>query len=443
MFAEYPHAPELGETRRHLPRHVVVLGVISFLTAMSSAMVYGLLPVFLVRVLGATTASVGFIEGTADGMMSLTRILSGFASDWMGRRKPLVLIGYVVSAVNKLVFPLAGAVTTVLTARVIDRMGKGLRDAPRDAFMTDVTLAQIRGSGFGLRLAFYTIGYFIGPLVAMALMAASGDDFRLVFWFAVIPAALAIVILVFGIKETPLRRFAARPLRLRRSDFVQFTAPFWWAIAVASLLSLARFSHAFLILKAYSIGIDAAYVPIMMILMHLVYAVAAYPFGVPADRIDRRLQLMLGAGVLIGADLVLASATAAWLAMTRRAVGLANGHHTGPARGFSCRCRAGRPARHRLRHLRSGGRRRDFRRQRGHRRALEPRRAGMGVRPQRADRNCGDCRVVDVAAIACGRSTRISRRTDIAPCSPPAERAVPASQLRMSPILYRLGSSWR
>jgi MFS family permease len=278
-------------------------------------MVYGLLPVFLVRVLGATTASVGLIEGAADGMMSLTRIFSGFASDWMGRRKPLVLIGYAVSAVNKLMFPLAGAVSMVLAARVIDRMGKGLRDAPRDAFMTDVTPAQIRGSGFGLRLAFYTTGYFIGPLVAMALMAASGDNFRLVFWIAVIPAALAIVVLVFGITETIPKQFAARPLRLRRSDFAQFTGAFWWAIAIASLLSLARFSHAFLILKASSIGIDAAYVPMMMILMHLCYAITAYPFGILADHINRRLQLMLGAVVLIGADLVLATATAAWLAM--------------------------------------------------------------------------------------------------------------------------------
>jgi MFS family permease len=320
MPVEPLRALDGGEKSRHLPRNVAVLGVISFLTAMSSAMVYGLLPVFLVRVLGATTATVGLIEGTAEGMMSLTRILSGLASDWMGRRKPLVLVGYAVSAVNKLLFPLAGAVSTVLAARVIDRMGKGLRDAPRDAFMTDVTPAQIRGSGFGLRLAFYTTGYFIGPLAAIALMAASGDNFRLVFWIAVIPAALAIVVLVFGIKETIQKKFAARPLRLRRADLAQFSGAFWWAIAIASLLSLARFSHAFLILKASSIGVDAAYVPVMMILMHLCYALTAYPFGVLADHIDRRLQLMLGAGVLIGTDLVLASASVAWLAMAGAAL---------------------------------------------------------------------------------------------------------------------------
>ena len=295
-----------------MPRHVAILGMISLLTATSSAMVYGLLPVFLVKILGASMASVGFLEGIAEGMMALARIVSGLASDWMGRRKPLVLLGYAISAVNKVMFPLAGAVSTVLAARVIDRIGKGLRDAPRDAFMTDVTPARIRASGFGLRLAFYTTGFVIGPLAAMGLMALSGDDFRLVFWIAVIPAVLAIGILLFGITEKLPKKFAPRLLLLRRSDFALFTAAFWWAVAIASLLSLARFSHAFLILKAHSIGIDAAFVPIMLVLMHVVYAVAAYPFGVLADSIDRRLS-GIGAVILIAADIVFATATVGWV----------------------------------------------------------------------------------------------------------------------------------
>ena len=313
MTAERPDALDPEGLARHLPRNVAVLGVISLLTAMSSAMVYGLLPVFLVKSLGATTASVGLIEGVAEAVMSLTRIFSGVASDWMGRRKPLVLIGYAVSAVNKVMFPLAGAVSTVLVARVIDRAGKGLRDAPRDAFMTDVTPANIRGSGFGLRLAFYTTGFVIGPLAAMGLMKLSGDDFRLVFWLAVIPATLAIIVLIFAIKEETPKKFAPRPLGLRRGEPVAFAGSFWWAIAIASVLSLARFSYAFLILKAHSIGIDAAYVPVMLVLMHLVYAAAAYPFGILADHIDRRLQLGIGAIVLIGADVVLATTNEGWM----------------------------------------------------------------------------------------------------------------------------------
>jgi MFS family permease len=299
--------------RRRLPRHVAILGVVSLLTAMSSAMIYGLLPVFMVKVLGASMTSVGFIEGMAEAMMSLTRIFSGIVSDRMGRRKPLLLFGYAISAVNKLMFPLAGTIAIVLAARVIDRIGKGLRDAPRDAFMGDVTPTHIRGSGFGLRLAFYTTGFVVGPLAAMAVMKMSGDDFHLVFWIAVIPSALAIGVLLFGIKENVAANRAYRPLRFRRADLTLFPKPYWSAVAIASLQSLARFSYAFLVLAAHGVGVDSAYVPIMLVLMHLVYAVAAYPFGILADHVDRRLQLAVGAVALIVADIVLATASVAWV----------------------------------------------------------------------------------------------------------------------------------
>jgi MFS family permease len=307
-------SPEHDQHTQRLPRHIAVLGLISFLTAMSSAMVYGLLPIFLVKVLGATMASVGIIEGIAEAVTSLTKIISGRASDWIGRRKPLVFLGYALSAVNKLLFPLAGDVSTILMARVIDRIGKGMRDAPRDAFLTDVTPTKIRGSGFGLRLAFYTTGFVVGPLAAIGLMRLSDDNFRFVFWIAVIPAVMAIVVLLLALKEPPKRLLLAPPrFKIRRSDLTRFAAPFWWAIAVAGLLSLARFSLAFLVLKAHDIGIDAAFVPIMLVLMHLVYAIAAYPFGVLADHIDRRMQLGIGAAILICADIVLAGADAVWM----------------------------------------------------------------------------------------------------------------------------------
>jgi hypothetical protein len=172
-----------------LPRHIAILGAISFLTAMCSAMVYGLLPLFLLQVLHTSIASVGVIEGMAEGASSLIKIGSGVATDWLGRRKPIVVLGYLLSAVNKLLFPLADGVTTVFMGRVIDHVGKGLRDAPRDALLADVTPAAVRGSGFGLRLAFYTTGFVVGPLTAIAVMRDSHDDFRLVFWLAVIPAA--------------------------------------------------------------------------------------------------------------------------------------------------------------------------------------------------------------------------------------------------------------
>jgi MFS family permease len=297
-----------------LSPNLVRLGFVSLLTALSSAMVYGLLPVFLVKSLGVSTASVGLIEGIAEATSSFVKVLSGAASDWTGRRKPLVVIGYTLSALNKLVFPLANAASVVLLARGVDRVGKGIRDAPRDAFLTDVTPAPIRGRGFGLRLAFYTVGFVLGPATAIILMRASGDDFRLVFWVAVIPAFLSILA-VARVKELPWKH-PDGPLRLamRPGNLKLMPPGFWWAVAIAGLLSLARFSPAFLVLKANDIGIDAAFVPSMLIVMHLVYSAVAYPFGILADRIDRRIQLIMGAAVLIGADIILSSAGTIWLA---------------------------------------------------------------------------------------------------------------------------------
>ena len=306
-----PHCEAPGP--RRLSPDVATLGWVSMLTAMSSAMIYGLLPVFLVKVLGASMGAVGVIEGTAEAASSFIKIFSGTASDWIGRRKPLVVLGYTLSAVIKTLFPLAGEGSTVLTARVIDRLGKGIRDAPRDALLADLTATQIRGSGFGLRLALAVFGFVVGPLVAMGLMALSGGDFRLVFWIALIPAYLSIVVLVFAVKELPCERSSEQPrIRLRREDFAALPAPFWWAIAIAGLLSLGRFSSAFLILKAHDVGVDAALVPIILVVMYLVYSMTAYPFGVLADRLNRRLQLGMGAAVLIAADLLLIAADTIW-----------------------------------------------------------------------------------------------------------------------------------
>lgn len=292
---------------------VATLGWVSMLTSMSSAMIYGLLPVFLVKVLGASMGAVGLIEGTAEAAGSFVKIFSGTASDWIGRRKPLVVFGYALSTVVKILFPLAGDGSTVLTARVIDRLGKGIRDAPRDALLADVTATQIRGSGFGLRLALAVFGFVVGPLAAMGLMVLSGGNFRLVFWIALIPACLSILLLVCAVKERPGEWPSDEPgIRLRREDFTALPASFWWAITVAGLLSMGRFSSAFLILKAHDVGVDSALVPMMLVVMYLVYSTTAYPFGILADRLDRRLQLGTGAAVLIAADVLLIAADSFW-----------------------------------------------------------------------------------------------------------------------------------
>jgi MFS family permease len=300
---------------KQLSPNVAALGYVSLLTAVSSAMIYGLLPVFLVRVMGASIAAVGLIEGMAESANSLVKIVSGAASDWIGRRKPLVIFGYTLSALIKSLFPQADALSTVLAARVIDRIGKGIRDAPRDAFLADLTASGTRGTGFGLRLALAVAGFVFGPVIAVGLMRLSGDDFRLVFWVALIPAYVSIIVLLFAVKEVPLNHGATEPQApAPGGGFTTLPPLFWWAIAIASLLSLARFSPAFLVLKAHGTGVDASLVPLILGLMYFVYSTTSYPFGVLADRGDRRLQLGIGIIVLVVADVVLANAGSMWLA---------------------------------------------------------------------------------------------------------------------------------
>src|SRR6516162_7521372 len=298
-----------------LSRNVSALGVVSLCMGMSSAMIHGLLPAFLVTVLGVSILSVGLIEGTAEATTSLVKIFSGRLSDRLGRRKALVIVGYGLSAVTKLQFPIAETASTILAARTIDRIGKGIRDAPRDALLADVTPSEIRGSGFGLRTAFYTIGAVVGPLAAIGLMTVSGDNFRLVFWLAAIPGFLSVVVLAIGVKEVP-NDWPVEPeprISMRRRDLWRLSPVFWWAVSVAAILSLARCSPALLLLKAGSIGIGPAFVPIILALMNFVYSASAYPCGVLADLINRRLQVGVGVVLLIGADLALIFAQTVWL----------------------------------------------------------------------------------------------------------------------------------
>jgi MFS family permease len=202
----------------------------------------------------------------------------------------------------------------VLTARVVDRLGKGIRDAPRDAFLADLTSNEIRGEGFGLRLALTIFGFVVGPLVAIGLMKLSNDDFRFVFWIALIPAYLSVIVLIVAVKELPPSHVEIQqPLSFRHREITALPAAFWWLILIASLLSLARFSQAFLVLKAHDIGVGVTFVPIVLVAMHLVFSMAAYPFGILADHLDRRLQLGIGLVILVGADVVLASASTIWL----------------------------------------------------------------------------------------------------------------------------------
>jgi len=292
------------------PRTVVVLGLVSMCMDLSSEMTHALLPLFLVGTLGAPVAYVGLIEGIAEATAAISKLFSGVISDWIGRRKPLVLLGYGLSGASKPLFPLAQGIGAVLSARFIDRVGKGIRGAPRDALIADITPEDQQGAAYGLRQALDTVGAFGGPLLAVVLMLATGDNFRLVFWVAVLPALAAVALVIFGVREPPDRPLPAQhqPFPLRRTELARLPASFRRTLVIVAVFTLARFSEAFLVLRAQDTGMAAAWVPMVMVTMSFVFAIGAYPFGLLADRLDRDKLLVVGLALLIAADLVLAAA---------------------------------------------------------------------------------------------------------------------------------------
>jgi MFS family permease len=292
---------------REIPPAVWALGFVSLLMDVSSEIIHALLPVYLVTVLGASMLTVGFIEGIAEATASITKVFSGALSDKLGKRKFLAVIGYGLAAFTKPIFPLASTISWLVAARFIDRMGKGIRGAPRDALVADIAPAHLRGASFGLRQSLDTVGAFLGPALAIGLMWLTANGFRTVFWFAVIPAFLAVVLLIFAVHE-PARPRELRQVRapLSLPELKVLGPAYWWVVGVAVVFSIARFSEAFLILRAQSIGLPVALAPMVLVLMNVFYALAAYPAGVLSDNANRVTVLGLGFGILIAADLVLA-----------------------------------------------------------------------------------------------------------------------------------------
>lgn len=294
-----------------MPAGVWVLGFTSLLMDISSEMIHSLLPLFLVGPLALSVLTVGLIEGIAESTALITKVFSGMLSDWLGRRKGLAVLGYAMGALSKPVFALAQgahAAGIVIAARFADRVGKGIRGAPRDALLADITPPAIRGAAFGLRQSLDTVGAFAGPLLATGLMLLWAGDFRAVFWVAVIPGLLSVAVLAFGLRE-PARPVQAAPVNpIRREALAQLPAAFWRVVAIGALATLARFSEAFLVLRASDLGVAAAWVPLVMVAMSAVYAASAYPFGKLADRMSHRALLSWGLLVLIAADAALALA---------------------------------------------------------------------------------------------------------------------------------------
>jgi MFS family permease len=294
---------------RRIPGSVWALGIVSMLMDISSEMIHALLPLYLVVGLGASALAVGVIEGIAEATALIVRIFSGALSDRLGHRKWLAALGYGLAAVTKPVFPLAPSIGWLFAARFIDRIGKGIRGSPRDALIADVTPPDLRGASFGLRQSLDTIGAFIGPLAAVVLMLLTGDNFTLVFWFAVIPAFLSFAVIALVVRE-PERPADLRPVRapLSRAEIARLGGAFWIVATIAGLFTLARFSEAFLLLRAQSVGMALAFVPLILVAMNVVYALAAWPAGALSDRIGRYVLLSCGFAILIVADLVLAFA---------------------------------------------------------------------------------------------------------------------------------------
>ncbi|MBX3698507.1 MAG: MFS transporter [Dokdonella sp.] len=293
--------------RPRIPGSVWALGFVSLFTDVGSEMVHSLLPVLLAGSLGASALTIGFIEGAAESLVLITKVFSGYISDAFGKRKPLVLFGYGLAAAVKPLFPLAGSIGTIVTARLLDRFGKGVRGAPRDALIADVTPEAVRGAAFGLRQSMDTVGAVVGPLLAVGLMALLLGDIHAVLWFAVLPGLIAVGLIVLFVREPAAPHRAAR-LPITRAGLASLGAPFWKVVVVGGLLSLARFSEAFLILRGAQLGLSNTLVPLIFVTMSVVYTLSAWPVGVLSDRWSRRGLFGVGLLVLVVADVALAMA---------------------------------------------------------------------------------------------------------------------------------------
>jgi len=302
-------APVASGIMRALPPGVWALGLVSMFMDTSSELIHSLLPVFMSSVLGASMMTIGMVEGIAEATASVTKVFSGTISDYLGKRKLLAVLGYGLAAFTKPIFPLAGTMGWVFTARFLDRIGKGIRGAPRDALVADITPRTLWGAAYGFRQSLDSVGAFLGPCLAVAFMAWLANDIRAVLWVAVIPAFVSVALLVLGVHE-PERAMISPGSQNRFSltSIQQLPLRYWLIVLLSAVFTMARFSEAFLVLRAQDVGLAIGYVPLVMIVMNVVYALSAYPAGIAADSLSSRTLLIVGLAMLMVADLVLAAA---------------------------------------------------------------------------------------------------------------------------------------
>jgi len=299
-----------------LPASIWVLGFVSLLMDVSSELIHSLLPVFMVTVLGTSMLTIGLLEGAAEATALIVKVFSGVVSDWWGKRKPLAVLGYGLGALTKPFFAMASSAEPIFAARLIDRIGKGLRGAPRDALIADSTPPELRGSAFGLRQSLDTAGAFLGPLLAMGLMLVWANDFRAVFWVAVIPAFLCVALLALGVSEPERPVGLARVNPIQHDNLRRLGPAYWWVVTLGTLFTLSRFSEAFLVLRVQQGGLPLAWVPMVLIVMNLVFSAAAYPLGRLADRLPHDKLLAMGLLLLMAADALLAWRGQGWVVWT-------------------------------------------------------------------------------------------------------------------------------
>ncbi len=299
-------APASAPSLRHMPAGIWALGFVSLLMDVSSEMIHSLLPVFMVTTLGISMFAVGLIEGAAESTALIIKVFSGVLSDYWGKRKPLAVLGYGLGALSKPLFALASSAGLIFGARLIDRVGKGIRGAPRDALVADLAPPEMRGAAFGLRQSLDTVGAFLGPLLAMGLMLLWANDFRAVFWIAVIPAGFCVALLILGVQEPERPAGVPRTNPITRVNLARLGPAYWWVVAIGAVFTLARFSEAFLVLRAQQGGLALAWTPMVLIAMNLIYALGAYPLGKLADRMSHSALLIGGVLLLIAADALLA-----------------------------------------------------------------------------------------------------------------------------------------
>lgn len=295
-----------AQTQGRIPAPIWALGFVSLLMDVSSELIHSLLPVFMFTALGVSALTIGLIEGAAEATALIVKVFSGMLSDWWGKRKPLALLGYGLGAASKPLFALATGAGLVVTARLIDRVGKGIRGAPRDALVADLTPPEVRGAAFGLRQSLDTVGAFLGPLLAMGLMLLWANDFQAVFWAATLPAFLAVALLAFGVREPERHQDGKRTNPIRRENLRRLPVAYWWVVGIGTVFTLARFSEAFLVLRAQQDGLPLAYTPLVLIAMNLVYAASAFPLGRLADTTSHVRLLAAGLILLMLADAALA-----------------------------------------------------------------------------------------------------------------------------------------